>query len=153
MRIEVVTIVRAPRGVCFDLARSVDAHVRSFAHTGERAVAGRTSGLLQLGDEVTWRARHLGLVHRHRARITAFDRPAHFRDTMVAGRFRSFEHDHWFTTVDGATHVRDVLEFRSPAGWLGRLVDRCVLAGHLRRLLQQRAAVLRDEAEAIASAR
>ncbi len=152
MRIEVITVVRAGIEVCFDLARSVDSHLRSLAHTGERAVAGRTSGLLELGDEVTWRGRHFGLWHSHRARITAFDRPVHFRDTMVAGRFRTFEHDHFFMAVDGATQVRDVLVFASPAGWLGRFVDRCVMAGYLRRLLQARAAVLRDEAQARARA-
>lgn len=58
-RIELTTRVAAPRDRCFDLARSVELHVRSTAATGERAVAGRTTGLLELGDEVTWRGRTL----------------------------------------------------------------------------------------------
>jgi hypothetical protein len=50
------TEVAAAPEICFDLARSVDAHLASAAATGERAIAGVTTGLLVLGDEVTWRA-------------------------------------------------------------------------------------------------
>src|SRR6185436_17495855 len=110
------------------------------------AIAGRTSGLIALGEEVTWQARHFGLVHRHRARITAFDRPSHFRDSMVAGRFKRFEHDHIFEERYGFTRMRDVLEFQSPFGALGALVDLVVLRGYLRRLLHRRAAAIKAEA-------
>lgn len=149
-RIEVVTRIGASPEVCFDCARSLDLHVRSLAHTGERAVAGRTSGLIELGEEVTWRARHFGFVHHHTARITQFTRPTHFRDEMVRGRFLLFEHDHWFTPVAGGTEMRDALNFASPCGWLGRLVDRWLLRRYLTRLLQARNQVVRGEAEAMA---
>jgi ligand-binding SRPBCC domain-containing protein len=147
-RIELTTTIRAPVPVCFDLARSVDVHVRSFAHTGERAVGGRTAGPLGLGEEVTWRGRHFGVVHEHTSRITAFDPPRYFRDSMVRGRFRSFEHDHWFEPGPDGTVMRDLLVFSSPCGVLGRLVDRLVLRRYLTRLLERRNAALRSEAEA-----
>ena len=145
--IELATEIRAPRELCFDLARDIDLHQRSMAHSGERAVAGRTSGLIALGEEVTFAARHFGLTHLHRSRITAFERPAHFRDAMVAGRFARFEHDHFFDEHDGGTRMRDVLVFESPLGLLGRLVDRLVLTGYLTRLLQQRNRLIKAEAE------
>jgi ligand-binding SRPBCC domain-containing protein len=141
-------VVRADPERCFDLARDLDLHARSLAHTGERAVAGRTSGLIELGEEVTWEARHFGVRHRHRARITAFQRPHHFRDSMIAGRFAAFEHDHFFEPLEGGlTRMRDVLVFGSPWGPLGWVVDRLVLSGYLRRLLQRRAEVIREAAE------
>ena len=37
--IRVVTVIAAPAGRCFDLARCVEAHVLSTAATGERVVA------------------------------------------------------------------------------------------------------------------
>ena len=95
-RIELQTRIAVSIDRCFDLARDLDLHVRSMESSGEKAVAGRTSGLIGLGEEVTWRARHFGIVHEHCSRITAFDRPRHFRDRMVQGRFKSFEHDHFF---------------------------------------------------------
>lgn len=147
-RIEVWIDIRASRERCFDLARDIDLHPRSMAGSGERAIAGRTSGLIELGEEVTWQARHFGLIHTHRACITAFDRPAVFRDSMVAGRFKRFEHDHLFDEVEGLTRMRDVLDFESPCGPLGRLVDRFVLSGYLTRLLRRRALVIKAAAEA-----
>ena len=86
-KIEISLHVAAPAARCFDLARSVDAHVRSTAATGERAVGGKTSGLLALGDEVTWRARLFGVWQELTSEITAFERPVHFRDSMVRGAF------------------------------------------------------------------
>src|SRR5262249_39558045 len=76
------TTFRAPIERVFDLARSVEAHLASSDGTAEAAVAGRTSGLLELGETVTWRARHFGVTQHLTTRITAFDRPHHFQDRM-----------------------------------------------------------------------
>lgn len=46
----------------FDLARDIDLHQKSTFKTGEKAIAGRTSGLIELGETVTWKAKHLGVV-------------------------------------------------------------------------------------------
>jgi ligand-binding SRPBCC domain-containing protein len=151
--IELETVIAAPPQVCFDLARDVELHPRSLAHTGERAVAGRTTGCIGLDEEVTWRARHFGLMHEHTARITAFEPPRHFRDTMVRGRFAPFVHDHFFEPASGGgTRMRDVVEFRSPGGWLGRAVDRLLLRGYLTRLLARRNDAIRAAAEAAVAA-
>jgi ligand-binding SRPBCC domain-containing protein len=151
-RVEVVTTVRAAPERCFDCARDLDLHARSMAHTSERAVAGRTTGLIGPGEEVTWRARHFGLVLEHVARISVYDRPRHFRDEMVRGAFARFVHDHHFEPVPGGTRMRDVLEFRAPWGPLGRLADHLVLAGYLERLLRRRNEAVRAAAEAGAGA-
>lgn len=119
--IRIVTTIAAPVGRCFDLARDIDFHTRSLAHTGERAVAGRTTGLIGLGESVTWEARHLGVRQRLTAEVVAFDRPVYFRDVMTAGAFRSFAHDHRFEARDGHTVMTDEVVFRSPLGPLGWL--------------------------------
>jgi len=146
--ITVQTWIDAPAERCFDAARDLDLHVRSMAHTGERAVAGRTSGLIELGEEVTWRARHFGIAQHFTSRITAFDRPRFFQDAMQRGAFKSFVHDHTFeaTTVGGTT-MTDTLVFAAPLGLLGRIAERVVLRRYLTRLLTARAAVIREEAE------
>lgn len=146
-RIELTTDIRATPELCFDLARDLDLHMETMAHTSERAVAGRTTGLIEFGEEVTWRGRHFGIVHEHTSRISAFDRPRHFRDEMTRGRFRSFVHDHWFEPVQAGTRMRDVLEFRSPLGVLGRVVDALVLTRYLTRMLESRNALIRKVAE------
>src|SRR6185503_3739919 len=55
-RIELCTRIEASPERCFDLSRDIDLHVRTMHASGERAVGGRTSGLIELGDSVTWRA-------------------------------------------------------------------------------------------------
>jgi ligand-binding SRPBCC domain-containing protein len=147
-RIELTTRISAPRERCFDLARSVDVHVRSAAPTGERAVAGRTSGLLGPGEEVTWRARHFGVALTLTSRITAFDAPGHFRDTLVRGPLRSLDHDHYFTSEGrDATTMRDVFEYSAPFAGLGRLAELLFLTRHFRRFLAARNRELRRIAE------
>ncbi|HEY5892113.1 MAG TPA: SRPBCC family protein [Chthoniobacterales bacterium] len=131
----------------FDLARSIDAHPDTTEHTGERAVAGVTAGLLGPGEEVTWEARHFGAKQRLRVRMTEFDRPNHFQDVMLEGAFQQMKHDHTFEEHDGKTLMMDRFEFRSPFGVLGKLVDRLILKRYMRCFIQKRNAILKRTAE------
>ena len=87
-RIELTTVIAAPLERCFDLSLSVDVHLESTAHTDERVVAGPMSGVLALGDEITWEARHLGRRRQLAMRVSAYDRPRMFRDELVRGPLR-----------------------------------------------------------------
>lgn len=146
--IELITHIAAPLDRCFDLSRSIDLHQRSLAASGERAVAGVTAGLIGLGETVTWEARYFGVRQRLTTRITAFDRPRHFRDSMVAGAFSRFDHDHWFDPADGGgTMVRDVFDFDAPLGMLGRIAEKAFLTRYMRRLLAERNVTIKRVAE------
>ncbi|MEO6654611.1 MAG: hypothetical protein ABIO36_00865 [Pyrinomonadaceae bacterium] len=59
--INLETKINAPIERVFDLARSLDLHQRSMVHTQERAVGGVISGLIDLGQTVTWKAIHFGI--------------------------------------------------------------------------------------------
>ena len=141
------TRVDAPRERVFDLARSVDRHVETMGHE-ERAIAGTTSGHLEAGDTVTWRARHFGVSMDLTVEITAMDPPRSFRDEQVSGPFATLVHEHRFEALDDdRTLMRDEFHFTSPAGPLGMLVDKLVLRRYLRRLLESRNRSLRSIAE------
>lgn len=131
----------------FDLCRSVDAHMATAAGTDERAVAGVTSGLMELGDEVTWSARHLGLRWRLTSRITILERPTRLEDRMVRGVFARFSHDHRFEADGEWTVVRDAFDYASPFGPLGRLADVIAVERHMRGFLMRRMEGLRELAE------
>ncbi|HUR80065.1 MAG TPA: SRPBCC family protein [Thermoanaerobaculia bacterium] len=141
------TRIRAPIERCFDAARDLDLHVRSMEYTGETAVAGRTTGLIELGEEVTWRGRHFGVWQHFTSRITAFDRPRSFQDSMTRGAFASFVHDHLFAADGDVTRMIDRLAFAAPFGILGRAVEKLVLRRYLTRLLEARAVVIKAAAE------
>ena len=145
--IELSTQIAAPVDRVFDLARCIDLHIDSTGKSGERAVAGVTSGLIGLGQEVTWSARHLGVRQHLTVRITAFDRPTYFADTMLRGAFRRMDHQHHFEpTVDG-TLMRDVFAFESPLGPLGQMADWLFLKRYMRSFLGDRNLVLKATAE------
>lgn len=145
--IELETRIAAPAMRVFLLSLSVDLHKASTAYTREQAIAGVTSGILTMNDEVTWRARHFGLWLQHAVRITAYDAPRYFRDEMARGLFNEFIHDHWFVEEGGETLMRDRLMFRAPLGILGRLIERLVLRRHLHELLHTRNRLIQQVAE------
>jgi ligand-binding SRPBCC domain-containing protein len=146
VRIELVTNIAAPIERCFDLSRSIDLHMASTDWTGERAIAGVTSGLIGCDQEVTWQGRHFGIRIQHASRITVFHRPSHFQDCMVRGAFKSFYHDHYFETLQGNTRMKDLMVFEAPLGWMGSLVEG-VLGRHMRSLLDRRNLCIRRVAE------
>lgn len=152
-RIELALIIKAPIDEVFDLARDVDAHTASTPGTNERAVAGRTSGLFELGDEVTWEAVHFGVRQRLTSRITMFDRPRHFRDSMVRGAFKRFDHDHFFEERPEGTHCRDIFDFDAPLGPLGRIAEATFLERYMRQFLQTRLELLKVMAEKVGTPR
>ncbi|HEU0079660.1 MAG TPA: SRPBCC family protein [Longimicrobiaceae bacterium] len=147
MTIRLSTPIHAPPERVFDLARSIDLHTRSLDWTGEEPVAGRMSGLIGLGETVTWRARHLGVRQRLTSRISAYDRPRYFQDVMVRGAFAWMEHDHWFDAAPDGTVLRDDFRFAAPLGVLGRVVEVLVLRRYMTRFLERRNAVINRVAE------
>lgn len=147
MVIELSTIINAPVKVCFDLSRSIDLHMESTKHTGEKAIAGRTSGLIERGEMVTWRAKHFGVWQNLTSKITEFKSPDYFTDEMVSGAFKSFRHEHHFSETGGYTLMKDIFVFESPLGILGWLANRLILKKYMTSLLKKRNHVIKQTAE------
>lgn len=135
---ECTTRTRTPRPELFDLARSIDAHKDSMSRSREDAVAGVRSGLISLGEEVTWRAWHFGVPIRMTSRITQMEAPDYFVDEQVRGPFRRFRHVHEFSEDSHGTTMVDRIEFTAPFGLIGRLAEKLVLAVYLRKLIEAR---------------
>lgn len=147
IRIELITLINAPVERCFDLSRSIDLHVESTKQTGERAIAGVTSGLIGLNETVTWRAKHFGIWQTLTSKITAYRRPVFFADEMVQGAFNSFRHEHHFEQVGHGTLMRDIFVFEAPLGWIGKLFSVLILKAYMTRLLTKRNQVIKTNAE------
>ena len=143
-RIELTTEIPATPEQCFELSLSVDAHRSSMSDSGERAVAGVTSGVMRLGDSVTWKARHFGLPVTMTSVISVYDAPHLFVDEQQSGPFRRWWHEHRFEPTAGGTLMTDVVEFEAPFGVVGRLANVLVLTRYMTKLLARRNAWLRD---------
>jgi ligand-binding SRPBCC domain-containing protein len=138
VRFQCVTELQMPPSQAFDVALSVAAHLASMARSREQVIGRDASGTLRLGDEITWRAWHFGIPWRLTSRITGFERPHHFIDDQVRGPFRRFHHEHRFEPFNGGTRMTDIVEFEAPAGWIGRLAERFVLASYMRAIIESR---------------
>ena len=90
VRLEELTTIKAPIERCFDLARSVEVHLAGNVHWGEQAVAsgGVASGLVDIDQQVTWRAKHFGVWQTLTSKITRLESPLYFQDVMLSGAFR-----------------------------------------------------------------
>ena len=132
------TEIAAPPEVVFAASLSVDAHLASMRSAGERAVAGVRSGRMALGDTVTWKARHFGVVWTMTSRITELAEPGWFVDEQQRGPFRSFRHEHGFQPTAGGTLMTDRIRFTAPVPVVGWVAERVVLGWYLRRLIRQR---------------
>ncbi|WP_380164027.1 SRPBCC family protein [Jannaschia sp. R86511] len=138
-----MTRARCAPEVLFDLSLDVDVHAASLSGSGETATTSSGSSRLGPGDEVTFRARHLGLVWRLTSRVSEYERPHRFVDEQVRGPFAAMRHEHVFAPDGvGGTVMTDRMQVVAPLGPLGAVVAQLVLRPYLRRLLRGRAAHL-----------
>jgi hypothetical protein len=112
-RICLETIIYAPVQISFDLSRSIDLHMKTTEHTDEKAIAGRTSGLIELGEFVTWKAKHFGLWQQMTIKISAMESPFYFKDEMTQAPFDLCTTNIFFHSV------------KTVPGWLTNLIIRC----------------------------
>ncbi len=145
--IKLETNIKATKEIVFDLSRSIDFQSEINRSSDERAVAGRTSGLIGLNETVTWRGKHLGVMQTLTTRITEFERPYFFADEMVEGAFKSFRHEHYFSTWEEGTNMKDVFKFQAPLGILGKLANKLFLKAYMTNFLKGRNRVLKEYAE------
>lgn len=146
-RIELQTVIKADKKVVFDLSRSIDLHEISTEHTNEKAIAGKTNGLIGLNETVTWRAKHLGIYQKLTTKITEYNYPNYFADEMISGAFKSFKHGHYFSDFESGTLMVDIFDYTSPLGVLGRLADSLFLKNYMKTLLENRNKVIKAFAE------
>ncbi len=141
------TEINAPIQVVFNLSRSIELHVESTKRSGEKAVAGVTTGLINLHEEVTWQARHLFKTRLFTSRITAMNTPVYFCDEMQQGDFKKFLHEHFFETNKEGTLMKDRIVLEAPFGFLGRLVMALFLKNYIKRFLIERNQTIKQVAE------
>lgn len=146
-KIHLETTINADIQTVFDLSRNIDFHQESTSRTNEKAIAGKTIGLIELGETVTWRAKHLGFYQTLTTKIIEMESPKMFIDVMVKGAFKSMKHQHIFEEKEGKTLMIDIFEFESPFGILGKIFNQIYLKNYLKRFLLERNKMLKEIGE------
>ena len=116
-------------------------------HTKEEAVAGVTSGLINKDDTVTWKGRHFMKTRYFTSKITEMRPYESFTDKMMKGDFKFYEHQHFFKPAQNGTIVIDIINYETPYGIIGKLVNRLYLNSYLEKLISRRNEVIRQYAE------
>jgi ligand-binding SRPBCC domain-containing protein len=146
-KITLETPIKASADICYDLALSVDLHQLSTASTKEHIVDGVRTGVMKLGERVTWRAKHFGIWLELTSKITEAHRPEYFVDEMQKGAFKSLRHEHHFIPTKEGVLMKDIFMFESPLGILGRIVNKVVLENYLKGFLIERNQCIKEIAE------
>jgi ligand-binding SRPBCC domain-containing protein len=139
--------INAPIERCFLLSTSLELVAQTLKMRLVESGSIRTSGLVVGGDRLLWRGWVFGLPQLHETLITKYERPNFFQDTMGRGRFKQFQHDHFFTEIGGRTLLKDKVRFSLPLGAVTRPLARFVVMPHVSRLLRRRLELLKRVAE------
>jgi len=145
--IKLETIINSTIEICFDLSRNIELHKISTAKTNETAIDGITKGLIGSGEFVTWQAKHFGIQQKLTTKITAYERPFHFRDEQVRGIFKKLSHDHYFSRKGNMVIMTDNFLFESPFGIFGQIFNKLVLTRYLQKFLIERNEIIKEFAE------
>jgi ligand-binding SRPBCC domain-containing protein len=146
-KIHLTSFIAAPIERVFDLSRSINLHQISTASTNEKAIDGVMGGLINKNETVTWQAKHLFKTRQFTAKITEMKSPVFFIDEMIKGDFKNFHHEHHFKTAANGTIMIDLLNFETPYGIFGKIVNSIFLKSYLEKFLIKRNAVIKDYAE------
>jgi ligand-binding SRPBCC domain-containing protein len=141
------TKIKASLKTCYDLSLNVDLHQVSTAKTGEHVIDGTKSGIMKLGDSVTWRAKHFGIWQNLTSKIVETNEPFFFCDEMQKGAFKSFRHEHHFKQENDVVLMKDIFDFESPFGFLGKVFNYLILEKYMTKLLKERNQVIKEFAE------
>lgn len=145
--IHISTVIDAPMQEVFQLSLDIDFHQESASQTQEKAIAGLTSGIIGLGETVTWRGKHFGFWLTHKSIISAYKAPNYFVDEMVSGHFKEFRHEHFFRESNKKTIMTDMLSYEVPYGISGRIIDRLFLKKYLTKFLKMRNLAIKKSLE------
>lgn len=145
--IELKTAIHASPATCFDLARSIDLHLVAPSPLKHRAVGGITSGMINLGEHVSWEGKFFGVPQSMTSEIVAFDAPRTFTDEMRRGPFKRWRHTHTFEGTEEGTLMIDRADFASPFGPLGAAFDALFLKRFMTAVLIAQNKYLKEAAE------
>ncbi|WP_299013714.1 SRPBCC family protein [uncultured Polaribacter sp.] len=131
----------------FNLIRSIDLHIISTKKSNEKAIDGKTKGLIGLNETVTWQAKHLGVTQKLTSKVTDYVFPTFFADEMVKGAFKSFRHEHYLEQKEGQVIIKDVFKYSAPLAFLGKVADFLFLKKYMTNFLKDRNVTIKDFAE------
>lgn len=145
--IHLTTFIEAPAERVFDLSRSIDLHKFSMQQYKEEPFGEARTGLMEEGQVVTWKAKHVFKERTLKVKITSMHRPFSFIDEQLEGDFLSMKHEHYFKPLKNGTFLIDQFRYELPYKALGNLFNALYFTRYMEKLLEGRNEVIRQVAE------
>lgn len=145
--IKITTTINTPIKTVFNNCRNIDLHIKSVSKTNEKAISGRTSGLIKKGETVTWKGKHFGIYLSHQSIISEMKYPHYFIDEQLKGKFKNFKHRHLFKKVNNSVLMIDELEYEVPYGIIGKIFNQLFIKKHLTNFIIERNKYLKSISE------
>jgi ligand-binding SRPBCC domain-containing protein len=136
--------INAPIERCFLLSTNIELVGQTY---GMKPIEGKLTGLFVAEDRLVWAGWKFGFPQMHESYVTQYEPPAFFQDTMGRGRFKRYQHDHYFYEMNERTVLNDKIRFTMPLGFVGHFVGKFVLVPYLSKRLRRRLALLKRVAE------
>jgi ligand-binding SRPBCC domain-containing protein len=146
-KIHLTQFIQAPIERVFDLNRNLTLRKKGLQQKGAPFLFSSSKGLVDAGETITLRAKHLGKTREMTARITALNAPHQFVEEQVRGDLKSYRHEYHFKPTENGTILIDVLEYEGPRDLLGSLAAPFFLKSILTNMLKQKNELVRQYAE------
>ena len=102
-----------------------------------------TPKALVAGSLIRYRLRWRMLPVRWTTEITEWNPPYGFVDREVSGPYAMWNHEHWFSPIQGGTTMRDRVTYALPFGPLGWLAYRALVRRDVEAIFNFRAETMR----------
>jgi ligand-binding SRPBCC domain-containing protein len=96
------------------------------------------SGAIREGTEIRYRLRLHGVPIYWRTEIRKWEPPHRFSDVQRSGPYRLWHHTHVFEAHGERTRMLDIVRYRLPFGFLGRIVHAVKVRADVTRIFDYR---------------
>ena len=126
---------------------------KNSAHWGMIYLATITYGAVIVPILPDFKPADVHFIVTHSDSVLLFVEESIFRELntsampLIKGAFRSLYHEHYFETKEGKTEMTDIFMYETPFGVFGALFNILVLRRYMTRFLNERNAMIKNEAE------
>ena len=145
--IHLTTFIAAPIERVFDLSRHLAIYKQIFKSRKGEFRSGAASSLLNSGETVSVIGKIGGKNRLTMLKLTRIQQPVAFTEEQVKGDLELYKHEHHFKPVDNGTIVIDLVEYKPPKDFLGRILARIYLRKYLEEFIGKRNEMVRSYAE------
>lgn len=146
-KIHLTSFIQAPVERVFNLSRHLAIRKLALQQGREQILSSSSDSLVQQGETITLRARHLGKTREITARIVDISQPERFTEEQVKGDLKSYRHECHFKPAENGTILIDVVEYEGPRDLLGSIASALFLKSYLESMLKKKNDLIRQYAE------